>query len=103
MNDLRKAMVEMAREFELEDNAVSDLWTWLPTYEVVEHFHETLNYMPPNRDIIKEAAMYLASIEKKYYDDFTEKMWFAECPCGDPDHIWIGPKYQAILDSRGEK
>lgn len=100
---MKDDLIMLAHKLEDEENAASDLWTWLPSYEVANHFHGDYasDVRPGVCDVMIEASIYLASLAGCC--DAGDEAWFTQCPCGDPDHEWIGPKYQSILESRGQK
>jgi hypothetical protein len=85
---MRSVLIELGRQLDDEQNAAHDLWTWLPSYAVARKHHgdRGMSYCPSVRDVMHEAAMYLAceSRDDKIMTD-EEKEWLTRCPCGE-DH-----------------
>ena len=83
---MRQELIRFAQALADEDEAASDLWSWLPSHAVAEKHHGDYasEHRPSNRDVMVEAAMYLAHL-KRPDEPLTqeEKDWFAACPCGD--------------------
>lgn len=87
MNKLRTLILELGHQFEAEDNAASDLWTWLPSHAVAEKHHgsQAVNVQPTIKDIMREASIYFAHQKYRAGQPYTEeeREWFEECPCGE--------------------
>lgn len=85
---LAQELIQLGQQLAAENDAAHDLWTWLPSYRVAQKHHgdQASEHRPSNRDVMVEAAMYLASTSRA---DTTmtaeEKEWFTRCPC-DEDH-----------------
>lgn len=93
MSNLRDEIGRLAHTMDEEDNAASDLWTWLPSYREAEKHHGDYwqEQKPSNADIMNEAAMYLMGLKptpeqiaQAAADASEPGQWFA-CPCGE-DH-----------------
>lgn len=87
--NLKHEIMNLARCLEQESNAVSDLWSWLPSYKAAQACHGdyATEFCPDNADVMKEAAMYLAFLKGYDKSDDLKAGWF-ECPCEECD----GPK-----------
>lgn len=85
---LAQELIQLGQQLSAENDAAHDLWTWLPSYRVAQQHHrdQASDHRPSNRDVMVEAAMYLANTNRA---DTTmtpeEKEWFTRCPCGE-DH-----------------
>ena len=62
---MRQDLLNFARQLAEEDDAAHDLWTWLPTHAVAEKRpgDYASSFQPSNRDVMREASMYLAHPE----------------------------------------
>jgi hypothetical protein len=88
MSDLRQKIQSLARAFDAEDNAASDLWTWLPSYEIAKKNHGdyAFNFQPTIESLMVEASMVLANYKNgKPFGTGTEYWPENECPCGEYD------------------
>jgi hypothetical protein len=90
--DVIQMMISLGAELDEQQNAASDLWSWLPSHEATKKHHEDYvdNFTPAVKDIIVEASMYFAYLrdvakEKREYTA-EERDWFTKCACGE-DHI----------------
>ena len=85
--DFRQLILQAARNFEYENNAAHDLWTWLPSYKVAQRFHGSKGIFeaPPIGDILTEASLFIACLKNTEMRDYSpeEKEWFERCPCGE--------------------
>jgi hypothetical protein len=85
---LAEELIRFGQQLAEQNNAASDLWTWLPSHTTAKKHHGDHAYAhcPSNRDVMLEASLYLASMRRA---DKTmtveEKEWFTRCPCGE-DH-----------------
>lgn len=85
---LAQELIQLGQQLAAENEAAHDLWTWLPSYRIAQKHHgdHASAHRPSNRDVMVEAAMYLANIGRA---DTTvtpeEEAWFTRCPCGE-DH-----------------
>lgn len=85
---LAQELIQLGQQLAAEHDAAHDLWTWLPSYRVAQKHHRdhASEHRPSNRDVMVEAAMYLANASRA---DTTmtpeEEEWFTRCPCGE-DH-----------------
>ena len=85
---MRQELIRFAQALADEDSAASDLWSWLPSHAVAEKYHGDYasEHCPSNRDVMVEAAMYLAHLKRPDVPlTPEEKDWFERCPC-DEDH-----------------
>jgi hypothetical protein len=94
------AMIALGRQLDEQQNAAHDLWTWLPSHQVAKKHHDDYadNYTPSIKDILVEAAMYIAAMKdpSSPYGPKTAEVlrtntpeeveWFERCPC-DEDHV----------------
>lgn len=81
-------LIRLGEQLSEENNAAHDLWTWLPSHAVAKKHHGdyAAEHCPSNRDVMIEAALYLAHL--RHNDkalSVNEKEWFTRCPC-DKDH-----------------
>lgn len=87
MKDAKLALILLGEELAEENDAARDLWTWLPSYAVTVKHHgdQASVHCPSNRDVMKEAAMYLGQHLKHPKTPLTreEQVWFTSCACGD--------------------
>jgi hypothetical protein len=95
-----EAIIALGNELSEQKNAAFDLWTWLPSYKVAQKHHGDYadNETPSVKDILVEAAMYIAAVkdpssphgpktaEVLRTNNIEETEWFERCPCGK-DHI----------------
>lgn len=87
--DIRNAFIQLGASLSEEDNAAHDLWTWLPSHQVAQKHHgdQAGNHQPKVKDVLIEAAMYIAKLkrtaEPTKEEVAEERAWFAQCPCGD--------------------
>jgi hypothetical protein len=83
---LKFDLIRLGEQLAEEDNAAEDLWTWLPSHTVAmkRHGDYATNHRPSTRDIMREAAMYLAHLKHPEVPlEPEEEAWFARCPCGE--------------------
>lgn len=88
MIDIRREIIRLGELLDAEQNAASDLWSWLPSHEVAVKFHGDYadRYCPSVTSVMTEAAMYIAHLKQpsEPLDDETQ-CYFNNCPCGE-DH-----------------
>lgn len=60
---LRDEIQRLAHEFEQQDNAAHDLWTWCPSYASAKHYWQrrALRCRPCIADLMREVALLLAN------------------------------------------
>lgn len=87
MTSPRYAIQQLARQFEAEDNAASDLWSWLPSHKAAEKAHGDYasEHQPALADLMKEAAMYFSHLKGYEHTKAEIEEWFG-CPCGECEH-----------------
>jgi len=89
----RQDLIHFARQLSEEDDAASDLWSWLPSHAVAQKHHGDYasEHRPSNKDVMTEAALYLARLTRPG-EPLTaeEKDWFETCPC-DESHEKAAP------------
>lgn len=82
---LAEELIRFGEQLAAERDAASDLWSWLPSHKVAERHHGDYagEHCPSVRDVMIEAAMYLA-VHQGPARDYTpeEQEWFSRCPCG---------------------
>lgn len=87
--DLKRDLIRLGEQLAEENNAAADLWSWLPSHEIAEKHHGDYasEHCPSNRDVLMEAAMYLARLKRPEAPlSLEEQRWFTSCPCGE-DHV----------------
>lgn len=79
---LRGDIQKLARELGEEHDAASDLWTWLPSHKAAKACHGdyAIEFRPSIADVMREAAMYLAFLNRYDKSEDQKGGWF-ECPC----------------------
>lgn len=91
MKSARDAIRQLAHAMDEEDNAASDLWTWLPSYDEANNHHGDYasEFRPDLATLIREAAVYLSALRISPEAKATaiageneRSDWFA-CPCGE--------------------
>jgi hypothetical protein len=87
--NLRNEIRHLAAVLDAEDNAASDLWSWLPSHRaaVMCHGDYASEFTPSSTDVMVEATMYLSFLRDRVMDHAQTTDWF-ECPCGECE----GPK-----------
>lgn len=81
-------LIRLGAELAEENNASTDLWSWLPSHAIAlkHHGDHAANYCPSNRDVMVEASMYLGHLKHPNVPLTPEEQeWFTSCPCGE-DH-----------------
>lgn len=80
----RQEIQELAAQFDEEEDAASDLWSWLPSHKAAEACHGDYahEFRPSISAIMIEAAMYLAFLTGYDKSEEQKSGWF-ECPCGE--------------------
>ena len=88
MSKLAEDLIRFGQQLADENAAASDLWSWLPSHAVAVKHHGDYagQHCPSNRNVMVEAAQYLATLKHpdQPVDDETRD-WFQRCPCGE-DH-----------------
>ncbi len=107
---LRQDIQRLAYEFELEDGAAFDLWTWLPSYQVAKKYHGDYadNHRPSGADIMREAARVMAVHAGRVETEEEQARW-ENCPCGQyceeqtvaPPPLAPAPSQVAVTDLDG--
>lgn len=85
---MRQELIRFAQQLADEDNAASDLWSWLPSHVLATKHHgdQAAHFRPSNREVMIEAAMHLARLQHPDRPVTAEEQeWFQRCPC-DEDH-----------------
>lgn len=85
---LAHEIIELGQQLSAENEAAHDLWTWLPSYRIAQKHHRDYasEHRPSNRDVMVEAAMWLANMSQAATTMTPEEEeWFKRCPCGE-DH-----------------
>jgi hypothetical protein len=85
---LAQELIRFGQQLAQESDAAADLWTWLPSHKVAEEAHgdHAAELRPSNKDVMVEAAMYLAHLKRPEVPLTAEEQeWFMRCPCED-DH-----------------
>jgi len=100
---IAEELIRLGQQLAAERDAASDLWSWLPSRKVADKHHGDYSseHCPSTRDVMIEAAMYIAHLEDSDEDhkvgclahqkdaaeplDEEEQEWFQRCPCGE-DH-----------------
>lgn len=86
---LAQEFIRLGEELAEESNSAYELWTWLPSYAVANKCHGdyAAEKRPSNRDVMLEAAMYLAHLKRPDVALTPDELhWFTTCPCGE-DHF----------------
>lgn len=73
----------LAAQFDAEDNAAHDLWTWLPSYKIAEKHHGdyAFEFRPSIASLLIEATVVIAEKAGSSPSDIERAEW-NECPCG---------------------
>lgn len=60
--NLKHAIQQLAHEFDAQDNAAHDLWTWLPSYKDARTKHGDYadEFRPILSDLLKEATLFIS-------------------------------------------
>lgn len=86
---LAQELIRFGEQLAAENAAASDLWSWLPSHKVAVKHHGdyAAEHCPSVRDVMTEAAMYLAALQDPSREHTLEEQeWFTRCPCGE-DHL----------------
>ena len=61
---LAQELIDFGQQLAEENNAASDLWSWLPSRKVAEQHHgnDAYQHCPSNKDIMHEAAWRTCSV-----------------------------------------
>lgn len=115
MQDLRETIIRLGNQFEQEDNAAHDLWTWLPSYKAAQagHGDYAVEQMPSVADILLEAATFISHGLKPSTEQIAEAGDIYRCPCGEDhapettksapqDVVMVDGSTVYALNSRGE-
>lgn len=86
---LAQELIRFGEQLAAENTAASDLWSWLPSHKIATKHHgdHAGEHCPSVRDVMTEAAMYLAVLQdppREYTPE--EQEWFTRCPCGE-EHV----------------
>lgn len=87
-------LIQLGEELARENAAATDLWSWLPSHAVAEKNHgdDASSHCPSNRDVMVEAAIYLAHLK---HPDVAltpeEQEWLQGCPCGKDHNMPLPP------------
>jgi len=89
---LRAEIQNLAHEFDAQDNAAFDLWTWLPSHREATKYHGDYasEFMPGIADIMIEASMVLCRMKNgNPVIDGDPNVDHFQCPCEgmDEGHI----------------
>lgn len=85
---LTHELIRLGLQLSEESIAAHDLWSWLPSHKIAEKHHgdHASQFCPDNRNVMVEAAMYLAHLTRPDEPVMAEEQeWFTRCPCGE-DH-----------------
>jgi hypothetical protein len=82
---IRHEIQALARQFDAEDNAAFDLWSWLPSYKEAKKFHGEYvdQHEPSIADIMKEASIFFSHKMNPTPEQIKEAGEFYKCPCGE--------------------
>lgn len=86
---LAQELIRFGQQLADENAAAFDLWSWLPSHKIAEKRHGDYagEHCPSKRDVMAEAAMYLAHLARPDEPLTAEdQAWFTRCPCGE-DHL----------------
>lgn len=80
MRDLKDQIRTLAREFDADDAAAYDLWTWLPSYEFAGKCRGdyAIECQPSKAAIMEEAAEVISALKQGKPMPKCET-----CPCGE--------------------
>lgn len=90
---VKQDFIRLGAQLSEENTAAHDLWSWLPSHKIAAKHHgdHASNFCPPNRNVMVEAAMYLAHLSCPEVPlSAEEQEWFTRCPCGE-DHAESAP------------
>jgi hypothetical protein len=75
---LKSEIMNLSRQLEEEENAASDLWSWLPSHKAAQACHGDYahEFCPDNADVMREAAEYFAFLR-----GYEKARGCFECPC----------------------
>lgn len=87
--NLRSMIQDLARDFDAQDEASADLWTWLPSYESVvkRHGDYACEYGPPIAEVMAEAAWLFAVLRVPEYSRYDFECRCGECPIPSVDDL----------------
>jgi hypothetical protein len=83
---LAEELIRFGEQLAAERDAAHDLWTWLPSHKIAEKHHgdHASEFSPSNRDVMAEAALYLAHLTRPDEPLTPEEQdWFTRCPCDE--------------------
>jgi len=86
---LAQELIRFGGQLAAENAAAHDLWTWLPSHKAAQKHHGdyAAEHCPSNRNVMFEAALYLAVLQANPREYTAEEQeWFTRCPCGE-DHV----------------
>lgn len=87
-------MIRLGKMLEDQNNSAHDLWTWLPSYKTTKQHHEDYvdNFTPAVNDIIQEASIYLAYLQRvnvpEISDAIIDKICFQIGNTHDQSELW---------------
>lgn len=93
MKSLRDEIRILAHRMDEEDDAASDLWSWLPSHDEAKKHHGDYwqSVRPDCATVMREAAKFLAALSHGVTPEMRESIiaaengrsdWFG-CPCGE--------------------
>lgn len=82
--DLRNEIQRLAHQFEREDSAAHNLWTWLPSHAAAQKGHgdHAGNFRPSIADVMEEACEFISHRLHPTAEQRSEAGELYECPCG---------------------
>lgn len=80
--DLRKQFIELGYELARDQDAASDLWSWLPSHKAAESAYGDYasEHMPPLSDVMREAAIFLSHGMLPTDEQARQENEFYGCP-----------------------
>lgn len=81
---VKDAIIRLGEILKDEENAASDLWTWLPSYKAAKAVHGDYanNHRPSTASVLMEAAIFISFL-RGFSKDREKEMGLFECPCGE--------------------
>lgn len=86
---LRDEIQRLAHDFDDQDNASHNLWTWLPSYREAQKHHGDYagNLTPSIADVMREAITFIMHRLDPTPEQVEEAGEIYKCPCGEPHDI----------------
>ncbi len=83
--DIRDKIRSLGNEFEREDNAAFNLWSWLPSCKAAEKHHgdHSGEFSPCIADVMIEAALFISHRMNPNEKEIKEAGELYQCPCGE--------------------